>query len=144
MKPGSAVCTSLLLLLLAATPAVSQTDLNEQAARGFFRGQKLLVTYRDGGPLYGTFFFLNVHFCPSGRYMTSGQSRRHTVLDNEQISNFSDQGSWDITTIEGQLVLRYVSDSGQANAMPVHLLPNGRISVGEGASPVKQGVAQCR
>jgi hypothetical protein len=144
MKPGFAVCTSLLLLLLAAPPAVSQTDLNEQAARGFFRGQKLLVTYRDGGPLYGTFFFLNVHFCPSGRYMTTGQSRRHTVLDNEQISNFSDRGSWDITTFEGQLVLRYVSDSGQANALPVHRLPNGSISVGEGISLVKQGVAQCR
>jgi hypothetical protein len=144
MKPGSAVGAAFLLSLLLAAPAVSQTGLNEQAARGFFLGQRLQVTYREGGAQYGTFYFLQVHFCRSGRYMTTGQSRRHTVLDNEQISNFSDQGAWDITTFQGQLFLKYLSDSGQANALPVRLLPNGSLSLGDGISLVKEGPAQCR
>ena len=76
--------------------------------------------------------------------MTAGQSRRHTVMDNEQISNFSDQGSWDITTFQGQLFLKYLSDSGQANALPVRVLPHGSLTVGEGVSLVRQGIAQCR
>ena len=144
MKTGSAVGTALLLSLLLAAPAVSQTGSNEQAVKGFFLGQRLLVTYREGGAQYGTFHSLQVHFCRSGRYMTAGQSRRHTVLDNEQISNFSDQGSWDITSFQGQLFLKYLSDSGQANALPVRLLPNGSLSLGEGISLVRQGLAQCR
>jgi hypothetical protein len=123
---------------------VSQTGLNEQAVKGFFLGQRLLVTYREGGAQYGTFYFLQVQFCRSGRYMTAGQSRRHTVLDAEQISNFSDQGSWDIMSFQGQLFLKYLSDSGQANALPVRMLPDGSLSVGEGISLVKQGIAQCR
>jgi hypothetical protein len=144
MKPGSTVGTALLLTLLLAAPAVSQTGSNEQAVKGFFLGQRLLVTYREGGAQYGTFYTLQVHFCRSGRYITAGQSRRHTVMDNEQISNFSDQGSWDITTFQGQLFLKYLSDSGQANALPVRVLPNGSLTVGEGVSLVRQGIAQCR
>jgi hypothetical protein len=144
MKPGSAVGTALLLSGLFAAPAISQSGSSEPAVNGFFLGQRLLVTYREGGAQYGTFYTLQVHFCRSGRYMTAGQSRRHTVLDNEQISNFSDQGTWNITTFQGQLVLRYLSDSGQANALPVRVLPNGNISMGEGISLVKQGIAQCR
>jgi hypothetical protein len=144
MKPGSAISAALLLSLLMAAPAVSQTGLNEQAVKGFFLGQRLLVTYREGGAQYGTFYYLQVQFCRSGRYITAGQSRRHTVLDNEQISNFSDQGSWDITPFQGQLFLKYLSDSGQTNALPVRVLPNGNLTVGEGVSLVRQGLAQCR
>jgi hypothetical protein len=76
--------------------------------------------------------------------MTVGQSRRFTVLDNEQINSINDQGSWDITTSQGQLILKYLSDSGQANALPVRVLPNGNVSVGDGVSLAKRGTAQCR
>src|SRR3954467_12816312 len=109
MRSMSAAGVSILLSLLLASRASSQPGAHEQTAKGFFNGHKLLVTYREGGAQYGTVFFLHVHFCQSGRYMTVGQSRRHTVLDNEQINNISDQGSWDITTFQGQLVLRYLS-----------------------------------
>jgi hypothetical protein len=144
MKPPTQIITSLLLVLMLAPPGMAQPSSNEEAIKGFFSGQRLLVTYREGGAQYGTFFFLQVQFCRSGRYMTSGQSRRHTVLDNEQISNFTDEGSWDIATFQGQPVLRYLSVSGQANALPVRVLPNGSVSMGEGISLVKQGAAECR
>jgi hypothetical protein len=144
MRSRSAVITPLLLALCLATPARAQTEPNERNVRDLFAGQKMLVTWRDGGPLYGTFFTLQVHFCNSGRYMTFGESRRQTVLDNQQVSNLDDRGSWNVTTFQGQLVLRYLSDSGQANAVPVRVLPNGNIWVGEGVTVIRQGAAQCR
>src|ERR1700739_3844837 len=108
----SGVALLLLFSFSAPGPAFSQPESSALATKAFFAGRHLLVTYREGGALYGTFFFLNVHFCRSGHYMTFGQSRRHTILDNEQINNFSDQGLWDIATFNGQLVLKYSSVSG--------------------------------
>ena len=113
------------------------------AVEDFFNGQQMLVTYRDGGPLYGTFFTLQVHFCRSGRYVTFGESRRQTVLDNEQVNRFTDEGTWEITTFRGQLVLQYVSVSGQPNVVAVNVAPNGRVSLGDGITVVRQGLAQC-
>ena len=138
-----AAATALLLSLSAVCPALSQVTPEEQTIREFFSGQQMLVTYREGGSLYGTFFTLQVHFCRSGRYMTFGESRKHTVLDNEQVNTFSDEGTWEITTFRGQMVLKYVSVSGQPNMVPVRVL-NGRVSLGDGISVVRRGVAQCQ
>ena len=144
MRSAAAVIASFLLALFITTPAHAQAGSNERTVRDLLAGQKMLVTWRDGGSLYGTFFTLQVHFCNSGRYMTFGESRRQTVLDNQQVSNLDDRGSWDVATLQGQLVLRYLSDTGQANAVPVRVLPNGNIWVGEGVTVLRQGPAQCR
>lgn len=113
------------------------------AVDDFFNGQQMLVTYREGGPLYGTFFTLQVHFCRSGRYVTFGESRRQTILDNEQVNRFTDEGTWEIATFRGQLVLQYVSISGQPNIVAVNVAPNGRVSLGDVITVVRQGLAQC-
>jgi len=144
MRSALAVTTSLLLAVFLTKPASAQTEPNQRNVRDLFAGQKMLVTWRDGGSLYGTFFTLQVHFCRSGRYMTFGESRRQTVMDNQQVSNLDDRGSWDVATFQGQLVVKYLSDSGQANAVPVRVLPNGNIWVGEGVTVIRQGAAQCR
>jgi hypothetical protein len=115
----------------------------EAALRDFFNGQQMLVTYREGGALYGTFFTLEVHFCRSGRYVTFGESRRQTILDNEQVNRFSDEGTWEITTFRGQLVLKYVSVSGEPNVVAINVAPNGRVWLGDGITVVRQGPAQC-
>jgi hypothetical protein len=115
----------------------------EAALRDFFNGQQMLVTYREGGPLYGTFFTLEVHFCRSGRYVTFGESRRQTILDNEQVNRFSDEGTWEITTLRGQRVLKYVSVSGEPNLVAVNVAPNGRVWLGDGITVVRQGPARC-
>jgi hypothetical protein len=132
----------LFLPLGASTQGVSSGGPGA-AVRAFFNGQQMLVTYREGGPLYGTFFTLEVHFCRSGRYLTFGESRRQTVLDNEQVNRFSDEGTWEITTFRGQLVLQYVSVSGQPNMVAVNVAPNGRVWLGDGITIVRQGPAQC-
>lgn len=137
-----AVTALLLPFLTLASPAAQGPS--EAAVRDFFNGQQMLVTYREGGPLYGTFFTLQVHFCRSGRYITFGESRRHTVLDNEQVSRFTDEGTWEVATLRGQMVLRYVSVSGQPNVVAINVAPNGRVSLGDGSiTVIRQGVAQC-
>ena len=135
--------TALLLPFLTLASLAAQGP-PEAAVRDFFNGQQMLVTYREGGPLYGTFFTLQVHFCRSGRYLTFGESRRHTVLDNEQVSRFTDEGTWEVATLRGQMVLRYVSISGQPNMVAINVAPNGRVSLGDGSiTVIRQGVAQC-
>jgi hypothetical protein len=135
--------TALLLGLLVTSSAAAQSP--EANVREFFNGQQMLVTYREGGPVYGTFFTLQVHFCRSGRYLTFGESRKHTVLDNEQVSRFSDQGTWTIESMQGRMVLKYISISGQPNIVAINVAPNGRVSLGDGGiSVVRQGPAQCQ
>ena len=135
--------TAVLLSLPTAAPTAAQGPPNP-AIKEFFNGQQMLVTYREGGAVYGTFFTLNVHFCRSGRYMTFGESRRHTILDNEQVNRITDEGTWEVTTIGGQHVLRYLSVSGQPNVVAINVAPNGRISLGDGSiTVIRQGLAQC-
>jgi hypothetical protein len=137
------VVTALLISFSMTVPLAAQGP-PEAAVRDFFNGQQMLVTYREGGALYGTFFTLQVHFCRSGRYITFGESRRQTVLDNEQVNRFTDEGTWEVTTVRGQMVLRYVSVSGQPNMVAINVAPNGRVSLGDGSiTVIKQGVAQC-
>lgn len=132
-----------LLLPLGVSAQGLSSGAPGAVVKDFFNGQQMLVTYREGGALYGTFFTLQVHFCRSGRYMTFGESRRQTVLDNEQVNRFTDEGTWEITAVRGQLVLRYVSVSGEANTVAVDVGPNGRVSLGEGITLVRQGPARC-
>ena len=131
------LCFAVAALLLSVTTApLAAQGPQEAAVRDFFNGQQMLVTYREGGALYGTFFALQVHFCRTGRYLTFGESRRHTVLDNEQVNRFTDEGTWEVT-IRGQMVLRYLSVSGD-------VAPNGRVTLGDGSiTVVRQGLAQC-
>jgi len=143
MRPVLVAAAIVLLLPCGASAQGLASGAAEAAVKDFFNGQQMLVTYREGGALYGTFFTLQVHFCRSGRYVTFGESRRQTVLDNEQVNRFTDEGTWEITTFRGQLVLRYVSVSGEPNIVAVNVAPNGRVSLGEGITVVRQGLAQC-
>ena len=131
------------MAFLATIPGMAQTSSQAQAVKGYLGGQRLLVTYRQGGPAYGTYFSLQVHLCRSGNYMTFGQSRKQTILGNEQINNWRDQGKWDVGVFAGQLGVQYVSMSGQTNFVPIRVMPNGSIQAGNGLSVVRQGNAQC-
>ncbi len=76
------VFSSWILTALLFSTFVAPVRAQEQAVKKTLAGQRLLLTYREGGALYGTYYFLDVHFCASGSYMTFGQSRKTTVLDN--------------------------------------------------------------
>jgi hypothetical protein len=111
---------------------------------GFFTGQKVLITYREGGSVYGTYFFLQIHYCRSGAYKLIGQSRKRTALENEQMNNWRDQGKWTVEVLGGQVGIRYMSVTGQTNFYPVNGSPQDDKWVAEGVSAIRQGPAQCQ
>ena len=131
------------LLFLSASLARSE-DAQVQGLRQSLAGQKFLVTYRDGGAVYGTYNFLQVHLCRSGNYFIIGQSRKQTVLNNQQINNWRDQGMWDVVNIGGQVGVKYLSTSGAATFYPTRILPDGTIAAGNGITVIRKGPAQCR
>jgi hypothetical protein len=132
-------------LCLVVLPAAANAQVSEiEAIRQRLTGQQLLITYRDGGPIYGTYYFLNVQFCASGNYMTMAESHRTTVLDNHEDRHWQDYGRWDLVSIRGRTVLRYLSSSGKGDIVPLILLPDGRLWVREGVTVVARGRAVCR
>jgi len=126
------------------SPLFAQTQKEMQYVKGYLSGNAFQVTYREGGPLYGTYFFLNVHFCSSGQYMLHGQSRKQTILGNEQVDNWNDHGMWDVVPGQGHPSLRYVAASGARDIVPMEILSDGRIRPLSGAFMKRQGKAQCR
>jgi hypothetical protein len=140
----SCVAIAALLMSLSTPAPLAAQGSPEAAVKDFFNGQQMQVTYREAGPLYGTFFTLQVHFCRSGRYQTFGESRRNTALGNEQVNRFTDEGAWEVATVAGQMVLRYLSISGQPNMVAINVAPNGRVTLGDGSiTVIRQGLAQC-
>lgn len=130
------------LALPVVAPAQAGSEV--ESIRDRLTGQHQLITYREGGPLYGTFYFLHVHFCASGTYVTLAESHRTTVLGNHEDHQWRDYGKWDVTSIQGHTVLRYLSSSGKGDIVPLALLPDGRLFVREGVTVIRQGKALCR
>jgi hypothetical protein len=125
-------------------PLYAQTQKEVQYIKGYLSGHEFQVTCREGGSLYGTYNILDVHFCPSGQYISSGQSRKQTVLGNEQVNNWNDRGNWDVVPFQGYATLQYVSVSGARDIVAMEILPDGGIRPLSGAFMQRQGMAQCR
>jgi hypothetical protein len=133
-----------LVVAILASAGLAQANSEAAAVRSFLSGRTMMVTYRDGGPIYGTYHQIYVAFCPSGMYLSRGGSSRTTVLENEERHSFSDQGNWSVSELGSTVVVQYRSISGQVATFPVHLLPNGRIWAGNGITVIPQGPAPCR
>ena len=121
-----------------------QAEPQVERIKGNLSGQKILITYREGGAVYGTYFFEEVHLCQSGNYMSFGQSRKRTILDNEQVNNWQNNGTWDVVPSQGQVLLRTRSASGKQESVPIRLLPDGRLWIDDRISIQRQGRAECR
>jgi hypothetical protein len=135
---------ALSIALFYASSSFAQSQKDVQYIKGYLSGYEFQVTYREGGSLYGTYFFLDVHFCPSGTYLSYVQSRKQTVLGNEQVNNWNDSGNWDVAPFQGYVTLRYISASGAQDIVPLEILPDGSIRPLSGAFMKRQGKAQCR
>lgn len=141
---SGAMLSALFLSIFVVAPAPAQSEGQQQAVKQALNGKHFLVTYREGGPIYGTYYFRDVYFCPSGLYLVQGQSRKETVMGNTQVYSLNDRGVWDVSTIAGRVVLRSRSQSGQVNALPIALLPDGGIWLGDGVTVVSRGLAPCQ
>ena len=122
----------------------AQVNPSVEELQAFFNNQQLLITYREGEALYGTYYFLEIHYCPNGYYGLYGRTVKRTVLDNEQRSNWQEFGTWKITNQNGINGIHYVATNGNQQFYPLYRLDNGSIYINEGVSIVNQGMAICQ
>lgn len=109
----------------------------------FINNTHLLVTYREGEVVYGTYYFIEIHYCPSGGYGLYGKSVKKTVLGNEQRNNWQEFGNWKVVEYNGNVGVYYKTTVGEEKFVPVYRLPNGDLTTGAGVSIIKQGQAIC-
>ena len=111
---------TLLLVFIMSIPSSSKAQSNPSTdeLHNFFNNQQLLITYREGEVLYGTYYFLEIHYCPNGYYGLYGSTVKRTVLDNEQRSNWQEYGSWKITNQDGINGILYVTTQGAQQFYP--------------------------
>ena len=132
------------MLVLPFATLLAQSDPQVNAIDRHLSGRRFLVSYREGGAVYGSHIFLDVHYCSNGQYILSGESRRQTVLDNWQVNRWEDSGRWAVLRVEGRVGVRAASRSGKVDFVAAELLPDGRLWVGDGVSVRLQGPAICR
>jgi len=109
----------------------------------FINNNHFLITYREGEVVYGTYYFIEIHYCSSGLYGLYGKSVKQTVMGNEQHNNWQEYGNWKVIDYNGTVGVYYKTATAQEKFVPVYRLPNGNLSIGEGVSIVKQGKAIC-
>lgn len=144
MNNGNLFLTTLLTLCgLAAQNTTAQSIPTETEVNRFVSNNHFLVTYREGEALYGTYFFIDIHYCPNGYYGLYGRSAKKTVLGNEQNNNWQEFGTWKATKYNGNVGLYYLTTTGQQKFFPLYRLPNGKLTLGEGITIVLQGKAVC-
>jgi len=123
---------------------IAQSIPTVAEVNNFIVNNHFLVTYREGEVVYGTYYFIEIHYCPSGLYGLYGKSVKQTVMGNEQHNNWQEYGTWKVIEYNGNVGVYYKTTTGQEKFFPVYLLPNGNLSFGEGVSVVKQGEAICK
>lgn len=121
----------------------AQVNPSVEELFNFFNGHRLLITYREGEVIYGTYYFLEIHYCPNG-YGIYGSTLKKTVLGNEQKSNWQEFGIWKIITQNGVNGIHYSATNGNQQFYPIYRLPDGSMFIRDGVTIVKQGTAICQ
>jgi len=143
MKTVISIGVLLSCFLLFSTPAKAQTIPSVEEVQYFFNNQNIMITYREGEVLYGTYYFIEIHYCPGGQYGLYGSSVKQTVLGNEQRGNWQEFGAWQVTEQGGAVGIYYVTTEGAQQFVPIYKLADGDLFVREGVTIVKQGQAIC-
>ena len=128
------------VLFTQNTNAQSVPTVDE--VNSFVSNNQLLITYREGEVLYGTYYFIEIHYCPNG-YGLYGRTVKKTVLGNEQKSNWQEFGTWKVMEYNGNVGVYSKSTVGAENFTPVYRLADGSLTTGQGVTIVKQGPAIC-
>jgi hypothetical protein len=143
MKTLGSIGLLLSCFLLFSTSGRAQTIPSVEEVQYFFNNQNIMITYREGEVIYGTYYFIEIHYCPGGQYGLYGNSVKQTVLGNEQRGNWQEFGTWQVTEQAEAVGIYYVTTEGVQQFVPIYKLANGDIFVKEGVSIVKQGQAIC-
>ncbi|MGI9271751.1 MAG: hypothetical protein ACR2QT_08255 [Woeseiaceae bacterium] len=136
--------TTILILAMFSGLTYSSDVDEESRLHNFLLGKHVLFSYRDGGAIYGTYYFYDTHHCPAGRYIDYGSSSKQSVLGGEINNSWQDSGSWQVVTYEGQTGAYYVSVGGEETFLPMQLNADGSVYINDTMSFVTQGIAQCQ
>ena len=120
----------------------SQIIPTVEEVHSFFSNSNILITYREGGPIYGTFYFIEIHYCPNG-YGLYGRTSKQTVMGNYQTSNWQEFGTWEVTQQNGLTGIYYAPTGGQHLFVPIYKMSNGTLIINEATTIVHQGQAIC-
>ena len=123
--------------------ASAQTIPTIAEVNSFINNGHFLITYREGEVVYGTYYFIEIHYCPSGQYGLYGKSIKRTVMGNEQHNNWQEYGNWKVIEYGENVGIYYKTTTAQEKFFPVYRLSNGDLSIGEGVTIVKKGKAIC-
>ena len=133
-----------MVCLVVCLQARAQENPSVAELHGFFNDQKLLITYREGEVVYGTYYFIEVHYCANGYYGLYGSTVKRTVMGNEQKSNWQEFGQWKIINQKGLNGIFYSATNGNQQFYPLYKLTNGELFINEGVTIVNQGKAICQ
>ena len=142
MKLTTTLGLFLVVSILFSNTLNAQDNPSLEKLHKFYNNQKLEVTWRDGIVIYGTYYFLEVHYCPDGYYGLYGNSLKKTVLGNEQRSNWQEFGTWQITTQNNINGILYSSTSGNQNFYPLYKNDYGQLYYGN-MTISNRGLAIC-
>ena len=59
----------LMILSLLSVTVLAQPDPQVTEVARYLSGRRFLVSYREGGPVYGTHVVLDVQYCSNGQYL---------------------------------------------------------------------------
>ena len=125
--------------LLASTSAGAQSII-QQWKQGL--GGAKLTSY-SGSVISSNSTLTTISFCRNGRYSYYKEGSWSVPGTAGGASNSTITGRWDIRQIGNQVMLVYVSDSGERGSFPIYLQSNGRVNIGGAAYAVQQGAAGC-
>ena len=55
-----------ILLFFTISTMSAQTIPTVEEVQNFLSNQNILLTYREGEAIYGTYYFIEIHYCPQG------------------------------------------------------------------------------
>ena len=137
-------CSALLLAALVSLRTTAETPSPAEAQlQQFLAGKHILFSYRDGGPVYGTYYFFNAHHCPSSNYVDYANSHKQSVLEGEIRNAWESWGTWRVATYEGRTGTYYQSSDGEVTLWPMQVSAAGSIYINDTISAVVQDPAEC-
>ena len=130
-----------LLTALAGGPVNASND--PAALQQYISGRHLLFSWRDGGAVYGTYYFSHTHHCASGEYIEYVNTHKQSVLGGENRNSWEDYGRWQVSSQNGQVGVVYTTSKGSVQFIPFQVYPDGSIYSSDSLNIVSQGRANC-
>ena len=114
-----------------------------QQLQNYLSGRHMLLSWIDGGGVFGKYHFLNTHFCSSGRYAVYAETRKKSVISNMvQRGGWEVHGTWRVVEQDGQVGISYQPDNAEVEFLPLQWTSNGPIAFDPNEF-TPQGAAEC-